>query len=72
LGHILGARHEHIWSSDAACAGEKIVQDGLGAIPTTVYDPYSVMHYPCGPNQNNRNLELTQFDIQGIKNEYPF
>lgn len=72
LGHILGFRHEHIWSSDASCAGERIIEDELGAERLTKYDPFSVMHYPCGLNSNNRILELTDFDKEGAWKIYPF
>ena len=44
LGHILGFRHEHIWSQDASCNGENVIEQELGAKPITAYDPYSVMH----------------------------
>ena len=72
LGHVLGFRHEHIWSEDEACKGEDIVQGALGAIHQTKYDPYSVMHYPCGLNRDNRLLELTEFDKNGAQKAYPF
>lgn len=72
LGHVLGFRHEHIWSKDESCKGEDIVQDALGAIPYTAYDPYSVMHYPCGLNKDNRTLDLTEFDKVGARKAYPF
>jgi len=72
LGHILGFRHEQIWSTDMSCGGEDVIQDELGAIPVTQYDPYSVMHYPCGSNADNRLLKLTDFDKSGALKVYPF
>ena len=72
LGHILGFRHEHIWSKDASCSGEDIIDGMLTAQPVTKYDPYSVMHYPCGMNKDNRLLGLTDFDITGALKVYPF
>lgn len=72
LGHVLGFRHEHIWSKDGSCAGEDVIQAEVGAIPVTKYDPYSVMHYPCGLNKDNKYLELTAFDKEGALKVYPF
>jgi hypothetical protein len=72
LGHIIGFRHEHIWSEDDSCKGEDIIQDELGAHPITTYDPYSVMHYPCGPNNGNFAIGLTAFDKDGAQKIYPF
>lgn len=72
LGHILGFRHEHIWSQDASCNGENVIEQELGAKPITAYDPYSVMHYPCGLNKENRLLNLTNFDKTGALKVYPF
>ena len=72
LGHILGFRHEHIWSDDASCSGEEIIEKEVGAKPVTKYDPYSVMHYPCGQNKDNRIIELTDFDKVGARKVYPF
>lgn len=72
LGHILGLLHEHIRSNDGTCPGESIIGGHLGIKYETPYDPYSVMHYPCGLNKNNTQLKLTTFDIEGIKNIYPY
>lgn len=72
LGHVLGFRHEHIWSTDASCSGESIIEGELGARPINRYDPYSVMHYPCGINKNNHILMLTEFDKEGARKIYPF
>jgi hypothetical protein len=57
LGHTLGFRHEHIWTS---CLGES----SSGAELLTDYDEASVMHYraPCAPD---RPLELTARDKLG-------
>ena len=64
LGHVLGYRHEHIWSLENACKGESIIEDQLGAQQLTKYDPYSVMHYLCG-NSGSSKLEITEFDRIG-------
>ncbi len=72
LGHVLGFRHEHIWSREADCKGEEIIEGALSAKPVTIYDPYSVMHYPCGPNRENRIITLTDFDKAGARKVYPF
>lgn len=68
LGHVLGARHEHIWSQDG-CTGEGVIDGFRGAEALTQYDPYSVMHYICG-NAGTRTLELTNFDIAGSQQLY--
>lgn len=72
LGHVLGFRHEHIWSADASCPDEPVVFEELGALQKTTYDPYSVMHYPCGQNKNNIQLKLTDFDKAGAAKVYSF
>lgn len=72
LGHVLGWRHEHIWSEDSSCSGENVIEEFMGARQLTNYDPYSVMHYPCGLNANNKTLKLTPFDIEGASRVYPF
>ncbi|WP_117590914.1 matrixin family metalloprotease [Flavobacterium subsaxonicum] len=72
IGHVLGFRHEHIWLQDGSCPGEQIIEDALGAEAKTLYDPYSVMHYPCGLNVNNTQLLLTDFDKKGALLVYPF
>lgn len=72
LGHILGFRHEHIWSNETSCKGEDVIQTEIGARSLTPYDPYSVMHYPCGVNKDNTYLNLTDFDITGSRKVYPF
>lgn len=69
LGHVIGARHEHIWSSENDCQGERIFDGIRGARQVTKYDPYSVMHYLCG-NVGSRILELTTFDIEGAQRFY--
>ncbi len=69
LGHIIGLRHEQIWSTAEDCKGEKIVDRYLGARQVTPYDPYSVMHYLCG-GVGSRELELTNFDREGIVKIY--
>ncbi len=69
LGHILGARHEHIWSKEYGCQGEEVFAEGRGGIPLTKYDPYSVMHYLCGKS-GTRTLEITRFDTAGAQQLY--
>lgn len=69
LGHVLGARHEHIWSPDSECQGEAVFSGIIGGEQLTDYDPYSVMHYLCGSG-GTRTLELTDFDIQGAQSLY--
>lgn len=71
LGHILGFRHEHVWSQEEACRGESIIAEGLGAQRVTVYDPYSVMHYKCG-NSGTLDLKITGYDSIGARKVYPF
>jgi hypothetical protein len=69
LGHILGARHEHIWSHVEKCRSESLTIRYRSAQQVTEYDPYSVMHYLCG-DLGSRTLELTSFDIAGIQKLY--
>jgi len=69
LGHVLGARHEHIWSKENECKGENIFDGIRGAKQFTNYDPYSVMHYLCNKG-NPGTLELTPFDISGAQKLY--
>jgi hypothetical protein len=64
LGHILGFKHEAIWSKDPACAGESIILAGIGSQQLTTYDPNSVMHYVCG-NEGSYKLEITRKDKSG-------
>jgi hypothetical protein len=64
LGHILGFRHEQIWSQDELCRGEAMVMDGIGAIALGAYDPSSVMHYACG-QEGSHKLEFTERDREG-------
>lgn len=59
LGHTLGFRHEHIWSS--TCAGESTSDARL----VTEYDVNSVMHYPqCRP-VNAGGYRQTAHDYRG-------
>src|SRR5258708_1762801 len=64
LGHVLGFRHEHIWSTENSCKLENIIEGHWGAKPLTNYDPYSVMHYVCGKSGSSK-LEITDFDKKG-------
>jgi hypothetical protein len=70
LGHIIGCRHEQIWSSDPTCTrGEEVIVKNylgqtmgaklIGDIP----DPFSVMHYKCG-NSGSYSLQFTPSDIR--------
>ena len=70
LGHVLGARHEHIWSNDEDCKGERVVEGYLGADSLTPYDRYSVMHYLCGNSSGTRELAFTSFDSLGARKLY--
>jgi hypothetical protein len=66
LGHVLGARHEHIWSKEEKCKGESVISGFRGAVQLTEYDPYSVMHYLCNRSDTSA-LKLTDFDKKGIQ-----
>jgi hypothetical protein len=70
LGHVLGFRHEQIWSKEPECQGESVVLEYYRGDPVTPYDPYSVMHYLCGKS-GSRKLELTEFDKEGARKVYP-
>jgi hypothetical protein len=64
LGHTLGFRHEHIWSS--TCADESTDD----ARQLTEYDVDSVMHYPqCRP-VNAGGYRQTDHDYQGAVSLY--
>ncbi|WP_199233893.1 M57 family metalloprotease, partial [Pedobacter sp. HMWF019] len=69
LGHVLGFRHEHIWSAAESCKGEGIIDGYLGARQQTAYDCYSAMHYPCG-GCGTLEMKLTQSDIAGAQKIY--
>jgi hypothetical protein len=72
LGHILGFRHEHIFSNDRMCPVEGLIYKHLKAKPLTHYDPYSVMHYFCGNTKGDLRLLLTSYDSTGSIKVYPF
>ena len=69
LGHVLGFRHEQIWSKENGCQGEGVISGYLGVQALTDYDPYSVMHYLCG-KAGSPELSLTQFDSIGSQKIY--
>lgn len=71
LGHILGFRHEHPWSSNTSCAAVEAPTVGTETFRRlTVYDSVSVMHYTdrngvgCGPL---REYNITELDGQGAR-----
>ncbi len=66
LGHVLGFRHESIWSRDALCRGEEVILDRLGGrldgiLIRNTYDSKSVMHYKCGAS-GSYLLEISPTD----------
>lgn len=64
LGHALGFRHEHIWST--TCSGESLIDARL----VTEYDVSSVMHYPqCRP-VNAGGYRQTDHDYRGAVSLY--
>ncbi|MFY0563293.1 M57 family metalloprotease [Archangium lansingense] len=64
LGHTLGFRHEHIWTT--TCAGESTTDARL----VTEYDVNSVMHYPqCRP-VNVGGYRQTDHDYRGAVSLY--
>jgi hypothetical protein len=64
LGHALGFRHEHIWST--TCAGESTTDARL----LTEYDVNSVMHYPqCRP-VNEGGYRQSETDYRGAVSLY--
>jgi hypothetical protein len=74
LGHILGFRHEHPWSTNSNCASLESPTTGTTTFRRlTVYDSVSVMHYTdknrvgCGPL---REYSITALDGQGARSVY--
>lgn len=68
LGHTLGFRHEHISKN----GNQQCLEDG-NFMPLTVYDQFSVMHYPqCGGKNNIENMILSPLDKTGASKVYPF
>jgi hypothetical protein len=63
LGHVLGYRHEHT-RGVPGCSFE----DGMWTAET-VYDPRSVMHYPCGSG-GSMELAISEFDRTGHEAAY--
>lgn len=59
LGHTLGFRHEHTRPSSGPCF------EDLEWRPLTLYDPFSVMHYPQCNGQGDWSLTLTPRDRNG-------
>lgn len=65
LGHVLGARHEHIWLT-LACTSET----SADARAITPYDVDSVMHYPqCRPSGTG-GYRPTEKDYAGMHTLY--
>ncbi|EAQ29846.1 hypothetical protein NAP1_03700 [Erythrobacter sp. NAP1] len=60
LGHVLGARHEHVRPQAGACFEDSDWR------PVTDYDPYSVMHYPQCNGLGDWTLTLTELDQNGV------
>lgn len=61
LGHVLGFRHEHIREeAPYGCPDEAL----HNAVALGLYDPQSVMHYPCA-GLGTTSLAFTDFDRQG-------
>lgn len=57
LGHILGYRHEQV----RGVMGCRLEENSQAWIPISVYDPKSVMHYPCGKG-GTATLSLSDTD----------
>lgn len=75
LGHVLGARHEHIRPQATAHLTEEEKQlaeqwiDGvIGAEELTRFDGQSVMHYPIAPGRGlgTFDFEISQTDKEGF------
>lgn len=70
LGHVLGFRHEHIWTKGTDCPAEQIIEDYLGAsLIGTNKDCSSVMHYICG-GCGSFEMKLSPSDIEGARSIY--
>lgn len=60
LGHVLGAKHEHVRPDAGDCHGTDTEMRYV-----TDYDPFSVMHYPrCG--SENYDFTLSDADKSGV------
>ena len=64
LGHVLGARHEHVRPEAGACFEDNDWR------PVTNYDPFSVMHYPQCNGLGDWTLRLTELDKNGVACAY--
>lgn len=60
LGHVIGARHEHVRPDAGACFEDDDWR------PVTDYDAFSVMHYPQCNGQGDWTLRLTETDKNGV------
>ncbi|MGB2200273.1 MAG: matrixin family metalloprotease [Pseudooceanicola atlanticus] len=60
LGHVIGARHEHVRPEAGACFEDN---DWRGV---TDYDAFSVMHYPQCNGLGDWSLRLTETDKSGV------
>lgn len=60
LGHTLGLRHEHTRPESGTCFEDSNWR------PLTVYDAFSVMHYPQCNGGGDWNLTLTDDDKHGV------
>jgi hypothetical protein len=65
LGHVLGARHEHIWLTPS-CTPEAIGE----ARPVTLYDVDSIMHYPSCRPSGGGGLRQSELDYAGMHTLY--
>ena len=59
LGHVIGARHEHVRPDAGACFEDTDWR------PVTDYDAFSVMHYPQCNGLGDWTLRLTETDKNG-------
>ncbi|HEY9039043.1 MAG TPA: hypothetical protein VIN05_08915 [Roseovarius sp.] len=60
LGHVIGARHEHVRPDAGACFEDNDWR------PVTDYDAFSVMHYPQCNGLGDWTLRLTETDKNGV------
>lgn len=70
FGHVMGFLHEHIRSGAPSECPNGV---SLPFFPLTDYDPQSVMHYFCNVTGfGNEKLFITNSDIKGAKEVYPY
>ncbi len=60
LGHVIGARHEHVRPDAGACFEDNDWRS------VTDYDAFSVMHYPQCNGLGDWTLRLTETDKNGV------